>query len=332
MTGAVLGIDTSCYTTSCALASPDGLIISDIRKLLDVPMGECGLRQSEAVFSHLRSLPEVLHKAMEDGGNPDIVAVCASKSPLDGPDSYMPVFQAGASFARAISASLKAPCFLTSHQRGHFAAARIGVSCLTGKYLAVHLSGGTTEIVLCEGESLQTVAGSGDISAGQLLDRVGVLLGFSFPSGPQMEKLAMMGESSGRYASSVKNGILHLSGAEAAAFRDVRQKSITDADIAANVFDVIARSLIKAIAYASKQTGVCNVLVTGGVAASSLLREQLLLRAEKTDCRLCLRFGMQKYSGDSAAGVALIGAMKYRSMKEDENGYDTQRERAVPES
>ncbi len=329
MTGSVLGIDTSCYTTSCALVSLDGLVVSDKRKLLDVPMGECGLRQSEAVFSHIRVLPEVLREAMQEGGDPGVCAVCASKSPLDGPDSYMPVFQAGVSIARAIAETMKIPCFLTTHQRGHFAAAQIGISSPSERFLAVHLSGGTAEIVLCEDGNILHIAGSGDISAGQLLDRVGVLLGFSFPAGPQMEMLALKGHSSGRYPSSVADGVFHLSGAEAAAIRDLRESTINGADVAANLFDVIARSLTKSMIFAAEQTKVCDVLVTGGVAASSLLREMLSFRIKKVDPRLNLQYGMSKYAGDNAVGVALIGAMKYRAMREETNGGDIERQRPV---
>lgn len=325
MTGLVLGIDTSCYTTSCALVSLDGHVVSDKRKMLNVPMGECGLRQSEAVFSHIKAFPEALREAMAEGGDPDVCAVCVSKSPLDGPDSYLPVFQAGVSFARAIAETMKVPHFLTTHQRGHFAAAQIGISSPSGRFLAVHLSGGTAEIVLCDDENILHAAGSGDISAGQLLDRVGVMLGYSFPAGPQMETLAMKGRSSGRYPSSVNNGVFHLSGAEAAAIRDLRENTISGADVAANLFDVIARSLTKSIIFVSEQTKVCEVLVTGGVAASSLLREMLSFRIKKADPRLNLLFGMSKYAGDNAVGVALIGAKKYRAMREETYGDDIER-------
>ena len=146
-----------------------------------------------------------------------------------------------------------------------------------------------------------------------------------------MEKLAQKGKPSARYPSSVNNGKLHLSGAETAACRDVRKKTIPEYDIAANLFDVIARSLIKAISYASEQTKVYNVLITGGVASSSLLREQLLHRVKRADRQLCLRFGMQKYAGDNAVGVALIGAMKYKTLRRDENGRDSQRKRDISE-
>ena len=100
---AVLGIDTSCYTTSAAMAA-GGRIIAFERKLLPVPAGERGLRQSEAVFAHIKQLPEVLEKTIGEAGvRPG--CVCVSASPRDGADSYMPVFAAGEAFARAVAAA-----------------------------------------------------------------------------------------------------------------------------------------------------------------------------------------------------------------------------------
>ena len=90
---AVLGIDTSCYTTSCAAADEQFNLLSADRMLLPVKQGTCGLRQSEAVFIHLKQLPQVMEETLSHV-NADIAAVCVSTKPTDGNDSYMPVFQA----------------------------------------------------------------------------------------------------------------------------------------------------------------------------------------------------------------------------------------------
>ena len=75
--GAVLGIDTSCYTTSCALANEKGLI-GQRRRLLSVELGGRGLMQSEGVFQHVGRLPALIEALMGDCGHPQIDAVCAS--------------------------------------------------------------------------------------------------------------------------------------------------------------------------------------------------------------------------------------------------------------
>ena len=99
MSIAVLGIDTSNYTTSIALVC-DGAVILNLKKLLDVDSGERGIRQSDAVFQHTRNLPELFERL----GNVKIDAVGVSSRPRDVEGSYMPCFLAGVSAARAASA------------------------------------------------------------------------------------------------------------------------------------------------------------------------------------------------------------------------------------
>ena len=189
---AVLGLDTSCYTTSAAAVDAQGKVIAFSRLLLPVEAGQRGLRQSEAVFAHVRQLPQVVESLMAElPPEARFCAVCASSKPRDEADSYMPVFQTGCGYGRGIAATLRIPFFETSHQQGHIAAGRIGLPPLDERFLALHLSGGTTELLLCEKGKLRLVGGSMDLHAGQMVDRVGVRLGLRFPAGPELEKLAM---------------------------------------------------------------------------------------------------------------------------------------------
>ena len=98
---AVLGIDTSCYTTSCALVTPEGEILSSSRRLLTVEDGARGLMQSQGLFQHIKNLPQMVQNVMADVSDAEICAVCASTRPRPAEDSYMPVFRAGESQARA---------------------------------------------------------------------------------------------------------------------------------------------------------------------------------------------------------------------------------------
>ena len=205
----VLGIDTSCYTTSVAAADENGVLASN-RQLLPVQAGARGLRQSEAVFAHIRQLPALYEKTLTDlcGRRPD--AVCVSAHPRDDETSYMPVFLSGLSFARLAAASFQVPLLTTTHQRGHVRAALEDSGLTASPYLALHLSGGTTEVLLMDREEqLTLLAGTRDLHAGQLIDRVGVALGLSFPAGPQLDALAMSGTANGRYAVSLREGGFH---------------------------------------------------------------------------------------------------------------------------
>lgn len=213
----VLGIDTSCYTTSVAAADENGVLASN-RQLLPVQAGARGLRQSEAVFAHIRQLPALYEKTLTDlcGRRPD--AVCVSAHPRDDETSYMPVFLSGLSFARVAAASFQVPLLTTTHQRGHVRAALEDSGLTASPYLALHLSGGTTEVLLMDREErLTLLAGTRDLHAGQLIDRVGVALGLPFPAGPSLEKLAMTGAAQSLLPVSMEDGDCHFSGAEARA-------------------------------------------------------------------------------------------------------------------
>ena len=100
MSGYCLGFDTSCYTTSVACAGRDGVVV-DERKVLDVPHGGRGLRQSDALFQHNRNLPPLLDALFSHIDRRLVRAVAVSVSPTAAPDSYMPVFLAGQLAARS---------------------------------------------------------------------------------------------------------------------------------------------------------------------------------------------------------------------------------------
>ena len=148
----VLGFDTSCYTTSVAAVDLAGRPVASCRRLLPVPSGERGLRQSEAVFIHVRQLPVLMEELAQRIRGCTIAAVCASIQPRDEQGSYMPVFQAGDAQARGVAALLGVPCFASNHQRGHLEAALVDSGVEPGALLALHLSGGTTELLAYDGE------------------------------------------------------------------------------------------------------------------------------------------------------------------------------------
>lgn len=306
-----LGLDTSCYTTSAALCA-SGAFPRQERRLLPVPKGERGLRQSEAVFAHVRQLPTVLLPLMDSLPEP-VSCVCASASPRDGEASYMPVFQVGVSQGQALAAALRVPFFTTTHQRGHIEAARYGTGLDAERFVALHLSGGTTDTLLADGESLTPVGTSCDLHAGQLVDRIGVALGLPFPAGPYLEELACQGENRSRVPVSFEEDGLccHLSGAEAQLLRMIRAGEKKE-NVAAEVYGVLCRTVLRLLQAAAEKGGVQDVLVAGGVASSDLLRRMLLERNEKRRAGLRLYFGRPEFSGDNAVGVALIGLKQCR--------------------
>lgn len=317
MTRVVIGLDTSCYTTSAAAVTVEGQVVASCRRLLPVKEGERGLRQSEAVFIHVRQLPGRLEELGQAIRGMEIAAVCVSSRPRDEEESYMPVFHVGDAQGRGIAAMLGVPCFASTHQRGHIAAARVDSGVEEGDLLAVHLSGGTTELLCLQGEKLTLLGGTLDLHAGQVVDRAGVALGMPFPAGPHLEKLALAGHSQARLPVSMEGGDLycHLSGAETQLQRWIASGALPREDIAREVYDLLARTVARSVCAGAKQTGVGQVLMAGGVASSPLFREMVTERVRKRDRDLRVYFGRPEYSGDNAVGAALIGAQKLREQE-----------------
>ena len=110
----VIGIDTSNYTTSIAYF--DGIGGENCSKLLPVRQGELGLRQSDAVFAHIKSLPELSGRLFDLMGQQKITAVGVSTRPRAVEGSYMPCFMVGYSHAKMLSDLLKVPLVEVSHQ------------------------------------------------------------------------------------------------------------------------------------------------------------------------------------------------------------------------
>lgn len=313
----IVGLDTSCYTTSAAAVTVEGEVIASCRRLLPVPQGERGLRQSEAVFIHVRQLPEQIEALSRHLTDCEIAAVCVSRRPRDEESSYMPVFHAGDAQGRSLAALLSVPCFATTHQRGHIAAAKVDSGVLPGDLLAVHLSGGTTEVLSLVGDELTLLGGTLDLHAGQVVDRTGVALDLPFPAGPYLEELAVRGTAKALLPVSMADGGMscHLSGAETQVQRWIAAGNMAKEDIAREVYDLLARTVARMVTTASEKTGIHQVLIAGGVSSSKLFRELVRQRIAKRDRDLHVCFGKPEYSGDNAVGVALLGAEKLRQME-----------------
>lgn len=310
-----LGFDTSCYTTSAAAVDEHGAVVAAERMLLPVREGQRGLRQSEAVFAHVRQMPKVMEMLGSRLDGAQIVAVCASARPRDGEDSYMPVFTVGLGHASVLASTLGVPVYETSHQQGHIAAGLIGNAAPEGPFVALHLSGGTTELLDCREGALTLLGGSEDLHAGQLVDRVGVALGLPFPAGPALERLATAcsENTSALLPTSVSRDGLscHLSGVETKAQRLIQAGDLSRERIAAEVYDVLARTVARLLDGACRRTGARQALVVGGVASSALLRRLAGERLSRLRSPVRVLYGQAQYSADNAAGVASIGMRRY---------------------
>ena len=303
MSGGVLGFDTSNYTTSVAYF--DGKQGLNVGKLLDVPEGTLGLRQSDALFQHVKRLPSLVKQLCADCDLTGLQAVGASTQPRAVEGSYMPCFLAGTSQAQAMADVLGVPFLPCSHQQGHLAAAAWSagrLDLLDAPFLAWHLSGGTTELlhVTPVGYSVQAeaIGGTQDISAGQLIDRAGVLLGLAFPAGKALDALYDEGESGKPFCVKLNDLTFSLSGMENKV-KDMIQRGETPAAVARFVLDTVADVVVRATKKAQEQYPGLPVLCSGGVASNRRLRA-----AMEQACGAV--FAEPRYSTDNAMGVAIL--------------------------
>jgi N6-L-threonylcarbamoyladenine synthase len=305
-------LDTSNYTTSAALF--DGTDILQKKKMLPVKPGELGLRQSDALFHHTAQLPELLEELLPRAGG--IAAIGVSDRPRALEGSYMPCFLAGLSAARALAAALRVPLFRFSHQQGHLAAALFSArrtDLLSGKFLAFHVSGGTTECLLVRPNlQAESIGGTADLKAGQLLDRVGVALGFSFPAGAALDRLAQTGVLSREIKVSAQGAHCHLSGLENQCRRMIEQAAPPE-DIARFCVESIAAALLRVTEAALRQCGALPLLFAGGVCCSEVLRRRV--RAQYPEAM----FAAPAFSADNAAGAALLAFRELGILKLGEN-------------
>lgn len=312
---AILGIDTSAYTCSVAIVSVDGEVLTAHRRLLPVPAGERGLQQGTAVFHHVQILPELLASAFADVPATRLKGVAAATSPRPVEGSYMPVFTVAAGQGRVLAAALQVPFLATTHQEGHLAAGLWSAGWQPGgPFLAVHLSGGTSEILKVSrkrgGFNISKLGGTLDLHAGQLVDRVGVLMGLKFPAGPQLELLAReAGEEKGekvRLTSAVRGYNFSFSGPASQAER-LLAAGASPAAVARAVEQCIANTLERVLRAAVGETGIKEILIVGGVAANTYLRSRLRRRLEHRAVGARLYFADSQHSTDNAIGVALLG-------------------------
>ena len=308
----VMGIDTSNYTTSVALMYTDGELIANLKRPLTVKAGERGLRQSDAVFSHVKNLPDIMDEAKKylNGKQPRAIGVSTRPRNVEG--SYMPCFLTGLAAAKSISAATAIPIYEFSHQCGHLMAAIYSSEndiFLNGEpFSAFHVSGGTTEMlrVKFNGRSFDSelLGGTSDLNAGQAIDRIGVMMGLSFPCGAAMEELALnnTAELPGR-RSKAKDLKINLSGLENLAI-DLYKKTEDKRLVSAFVFNYIAESLASLATAYEDTYGQSKFLFAGGVMCNSMIRKTIANRFDAS-------FATRETSSDNAVGIAALTRINY---------------------
>lgn len=311
----VIGIDTSNYTTSIAFFDGNGG--ENCSRLLPVNPGELGLRQSDAVFAHTKSLPELSGRLFSHFRGEPITAVGVSTRPRAVEGSYMPCFLVGYSHAKLLADALGVPLVPVSHQQGHVAAClwSAGRLDLMGRpHLAWHLSGGTTELLLVEPDGPNVcctkIGGTTDISAGQLIDRTGQLLALPFPSGKHLDALSREAKLSDCFPVKCRNMTFSLSGMQNKV-QQFHAAHNSPAETAGYALRCIAEAVCRATRQALEVYPGLPVVFSGGVASNTLLRERTAFLGPV--------FAQPQFSTDNAMGVAVLA---HRAMEESHGTED----------
>lgn len=303
-----IGFDTSNYTTSIASFSAEDYL--NYSKLLPVKEGELGLRQSDAVFHHTQSLPELSGRLFSHVQKENIGCVGVSIKPRMVDGSYMPCFTVGYSHAKLLSDALGVPLITCSHQQGHVAAALYSAGrpeLMDQPHLAWHLSGGTTELLLVEPDSYNVkctkIGGTTDISAGQLIDRTGQLLGLPFPAGKHVDQLSANAVRKDLFKVKCNDLFFSLSG-----MQNKVQQYFSACNDSVETAGYALRCICGAVRTVTREAmnlypGL-PVVLSGGVASNSMLR------AAMADTNAV--FAQPEYSRDNALGVAIIA---YRALE-----------------
>ncbi len=301
-----LGIDTSNYTTSFAFY--DGEEIIQRKKLLPVKEGERGIRQSDAVFHHTKAYPQLLSELLAETGN-SIDAVGVSVTPTTETGSYMPCFLVGEGVATAVAKALNVPMYKFSHQQGHIAAALYSsgkTELVKDRFLAFHISGGTTDLVLCEPDGdifkTATVVSSNDLKAGQAVDRIGVKMGLRFPAGKALEKLALESQKDYKNKIKLKDGFCSLSGLENKCLKMLSDGECSE-DTAKFLLCYIADVVAEMTNSALDRYGELPVVYAGGVMSNTIIRA-------KIESEFNAYFAEPEFSCDNAAGVAYLSSLR----------------------
>lgn len=312
----ILGIDTSNYTTSLAILDAEGNCLANLKRPLPVKEGERGLRQSDALFAHIKNLPSVFEEASGIIAGREICAVGVSEKPRNVEGSYMPCFLAGVNAAVAASVSCDVPLYRFSHQCGHIMAAIYSsgsFGLLDKDFAAFHVSGGTTELLSVKPEGFafkaECIGGSKDLNAGQIIDRIGVRMGMPFPCGPHLEAAALRYKKKIPKRKISRDGLwLNLSGLENIASKIFEESSDTDLT-SAFVLEYIGEAIFALSTEYTSLYGNTHFVYAGGVMSNSIIKKKL---SDRFECS----FAEPAMSADNAVGIAYLAYRKQKSLQE----------------
>ncbi len=330
MTVTILGIESSCDDTSVAVIR-DGYVLSNLIANQDIHMSYGGVVPELASRAHQANIVPVTDQAMLKAGvrAEDIDAVAFTRGP-----GLLGSLLVGTSFAKGFALAQNIPLIEVNHLQAHVLAHFILEKDKTNRvpafpFLCLLVSGGHTRIIILKSQlEMEVIGNTIDDAAGEAFDKCGKVMGFAYPAGPLIDKLAAEGNKNAfRFAKPHVTGLdFSFSGLKTSFLYFLRDRIKEDpdfiehnkADLCASLQHTIISILISKVISASRQTGINEIGIAGGVSANSGLRSEMGIEAVKNGWNLFIpEF---RFTTDNAAMIGITGYFKY--LRGEFSGHD----------
>ena len=321
----ILGIETSCDETAAAIVDDGRLVRSNVvASQIDLHRKYGGVVPEIASRAHIERLDGVIAEAMQVAGvtRDDIDALAVTHKP-----GLVGSLLIGVTAAKTLSWAWGKPLVGVNHVLAHACSAAIEAPERPFPAIALVVSGGHTSLYQIEDfQQIELLGWTTDDAAGEAFDKVATILSLGYPGGPAIEKAARDGESKAVdfprtmlakgsldfSFSGIKTAVLyyvHGPGKTSGGLEKLSPKDVADiaASFQAAVVDVLVRKTMLAV----EKSGVSQVVVGGGVAANTALRERLTQKCQERD--LTLHLTPMAYCMDNAAMVATLGYHQFKA-------------------
>lgn len=312
----ILGIESSCDETACAVIRGRKLLSSEIISSATEQAKYGGVVPEIASRAHTEAVEEVVKRALNSAGvtlkDIDAVAVTYGAGLLG-------ALLVGLSFAKSLAYTLGVPLIAVNHIRGHLAAAYLDDEALTPPYVTLLASGGHTAILhTLSYTEFNVLASTSDDAAGEAFDKVARILSLPYPGGPNVQRLSENGQNNIPFPKACVKGEVRFSysGLKTAVLNYVHNKvqkgeDYSPEDVAKSFQCAAIDPLAEHTVSFAKRLGVKCVTAGGGVAANGYLRERLTSLCKKENLKLVLP--QIKYCTDNAAMIAAEGLIQYEA-------------------
>lgn len=318
----ILGIESSCDDTSAAIIK-NGVLLSNVTASQAVHEAYGGVVPELASRAHQQNIVPVVAQALKQAGvtKEQLSAVAVTLGP-----GLMGSLLVGVSFAKGLALSLGIPLIEANHLQGHILAHFIEAPGEVHQappypYLCLLVSGGNSQIVRVNAyNDLQILGQTIDDAAGEAMDKCSKVMGFGYPGGPIIDRLARKGNADAYTFSkpSIEGLNYSFSGLKTSFLYFLRDQISNDPDfiehhkedLAASLEKTIVEILMKKLVRAVKETGIKHVALAGGVSANTALRQAFEEQKKRRGWTTYIpKFG---YTTDNAAMIAITGYFKFR--------------------